>query len=161
MKLKLDSSVASLQDLRALVDELHDYSRWMAHNQAKQRVHAKGKSPAPELSEAARFCIRHYVPNSTKASAALEELVAELSELNKKAPQLTITLAAPPSPSLRRSLVEWCRTNVSQTVLVSFRYNSNLLGGMVVRAGSHLFDWSFRRKLLEQSATFPGVLRNV
>jgi F0F1-type ATP synthase delta subunit len=70
-------------------------------------------------------------------------------------------LAAPPSNGIKKTLVAWCRKNIATDILVNFDFNSTLLGGMVVRYGSHVFDWSFRRKILEEHSKFPGVLRNV
>lgn len=160
MKLKLDDSIASPQDLRALIAELHAYGNWLAHNDIKRRVGAGSKNPTPELSPAAKACLKSYVPTSAKAEAALEELVSELDRLSRKASIVTITLAAPAPGSLKKTLVAWCRENLSGDVLVSFQFNANLLGGMVVRSGSHIFDWSFRRAIMENRAKFPEVLRN-
>jgi len=161
MNLKLDESVSSPQDLRALIAELHAYGNWLAHNDIKRRVGSGGKNPAPELSPAAKACLKDYVPTSAKAEAALEELVAELDKLSRTARQITITLAAPAPGNLKKTLVGWCRANLDSDVLVSFQFNANLLGGMVVRSGSHIFDWSFRRSIMENRLKFPETLRHV
>ncbi len=161
MKLKLDGTIASPQDLRALRNELHAYGSWLAHNDIKRQTGAGSKSPAPELSPAAKNCLKTYVPNSNKASAALDELVAELDKLSASAKIITITLAAPATGSLKQTLVDWCRSHLAENILVSFQFNANLLGGMVVRSGSHIFDWSFRRQILDNRGKFPEVLRSV
>jgi hypothetical protein len=161
MKLKLDGTIASPQDLRALRNELHAYGGWLAHNEIKRQTGAAGKTTAPDLSLAAQNCLKTYVPNSDKASAAIEELVAELDKLSGSAEHITITLAAPAPGSLKQTLVTWCRDNLADNVLVSFQFNATLLGGMVVRSGSHIFDWSFRRQIMDNRAKFPEVLRSV
>lgn len=161
MKLKLDGTIASPQDLRALRNELHSYGSWLAHNDIKRQTGASGKTPAPELSPAAKDCLKQYVPSTDKATAALDELVAELEKLAQKANHITITLAAPAPGSVKQTLVNWCRNNLAEDILVSFQFNANLLGGMVVRSGSHIFDWSFRRQILDNRAKFPEVLRSV
>jgi hypothetical protein len=161
MNLRLDPTVASPQDLRALRGELHTYGGWLAHNDIKSRTGAGSKTDAPELSMAAKNCLKTYVPSSDKASAALDELVAELDKLSNKADHITITLAAPAPGSLKSSLVDWCRKNLAEDILVSFQFNATILGGMVVRSGSHIFDWSFRRAVMDNRAKFPEVLRNV
>jgi hypothetical protein len=161
MKLRLDGTIASPQDLRGLRNELHAYGRWLAHNDIKHQTGATGKTPAPDLSPAAKSCLKTYVPSSGKASAALDELVNELDKLAGSAEHITITLAAPAPGSLKQTLVNWCRDNLADDILVSFQFNANLLGGMVVRSGSHIFDWSFRRQILDNRAKFPEVLRHV
>jgi hypothetical protein len=161
MKLKLDGTVASPQDLRALRNELHAYGSWLAHNDIKHQTGAGSKTSAPDLSPAAKNCLKTYVPSSSKASIALDELVAELDKLTGTAEHITITLAAPAPGSLKQTLVDWCRDNLADNILVSFQFNANLLGGMVVRSGSHIFDWSFRRQILDGRAKFPEVLRSV
>lgn len=161
MKLKLDDTIASPQDLRALIAELHSYGSWLAHNDIKRRVGTGSKNATPELSPAAKACLQSYVPASGKADAALEELVSELDKLSKTARHITITLAAPAPGDLKNTLVAWCRANLNTDVLVSFQFNANLLGGMVVRSGSHIFDWSFRRQIMENRMQFPETLRRV
>lgn len=161
MKLKLDGTIASPQDLRELRNELHAYGSWLEHNDIKRQTGAGSKTTAPELSPAAKNCLKTYVPSSGKATAALDELVEELDKLSVSAEHITITLAAPVPGSLKQTLVNWCRDNLAADILVSFQFNANLLGGMVVRSGSHIFDWSFRRQILDNRGKFPEVLRNV
>jgi hypothetical protein len=162
MKLKLDGSIASPQDLRSLRNELHAYGSWLARTDIKRQTGAAtGKIAAPELSPAAKSCLKTYVPSTDKASSALEELVAELDKLADRANHITITLAAPAPGSLKQTLVEWCRANLSDDILVSFQFNATILGGMVVRSGSHIFDWSFRRAIMDNRAKLPEVLRSV
>ena len=74
---------------------------------------------------------------------------------------MSITLAAPAGAGLKRTLAEWCRQNIDENLLVHFDFNATLLGGMVVNYGSRIFDWSFRRRILEDRAKFPEVLRRV
>jgi F0F1-type ATP synthase delta subunit len=44
---------------------------------------------------------------------------------------------------------------------VNFNYNRSLLGGMVVRAGSRVFDWSFRRQIIGAEEKFTEVFHRV
>jgi F0F1-type ATP synthase delta subunit len=74
---------------------------------------------------------------------------------------MTITLAAPATTGIKKQLTAWCRDNVAPDVLVRFEFNQTLLGGMVVRFGSHIYDWSLRRQILDGRTKFPEVLRNV
>jgi hypothetical protein len=163
MKLRLDDSVASPQDLRAMILEIRGYARWFSHNAVRKRAGAKhGRTAeAPELSLAAAALIKALGARQPVSTQRLDGLIAGLEDYADDAPVLSITLAAPPAGSLKKQLVAWCRENIAPDALVNFSFNSTLLGGMVVRSGSHIFDWSFRRSILEGRQKFPEVLRNV
>jgi len=161
MKLKLPGSVASSQDLTALIIEVREYSRWFAHESIKRQVDAKNASPSPVLSAGTLELLRDWKANQQITGQSLEELVQLLEDFAKNPHSMTITLAAAPTSSLKTALVNWCRENIAPSVLVSFKINSNLLGGMVVQHGSHIFDWSFKRKILENRKNFAEVLRRV
>lgn len=161
MKLKLPGSVSSPQDLNALVLELRDYARWSAHHNVKKQASGRSASEQPVLSLAAKELLGSWMAKKPNSIQSLDELTAALKEFGSSASVVTITLAAPPAGSLKATLVAWCRENIAADVLVSFQFNATLLGGMVVRSGSHIFDWSFRRRILESRGQFAEVLRNV
>jgi len=162
-ELKLHESISSLQDLKGLILELRDYSKWFAHNAIKQRVGAKSKAKnqEPTLSDAANAAIRAWTTKASLSDKSLGELIAALEGYALSAPQFTIVLAGPPSAGLKKTIVAWCRDNVAPHILVNFQFNSTLLGGLVVRSGSHVYDWSFRRQILDNRAKFPETLRHV
>lgn len=157
MKLKLPDNVSSSQDVMDLVIEARDYARWINHDSIKKRVNPKSKTEPPTLSPITNELINM---NSIDQSN-LDELIDSLESYADKAPSITITLAAAPTGDIKTSLTGWCRKNLASNILVNFRFNSTLLGGMVVRYGSHIFDWSFRRQILESGKNFPEVLRRV
>lgn len=157
MKLNLPDSIASEQDLGALIVEIHGCLKWLMHESIKKRGGASQTAPPPEMSVAASTLVHEWGASQEK----LEALITELEKLHKSAKIITITLAAQPSNSLKASLVSWCRKEIAADVLVNFGFNRGLLGGMVVRVGSRVFDWSFRRQILSGADTFPEVLRSV
>lgn len=168
---QLDDSVCSPQDLKAVINEIREYSRWYSHNAIMQRMHVTtstkpaasakhSKAPAeqPILTPAALALIdSHAVANQKD----LDALITSLQTYEAKAKRISITLAAPPTAGLKRNLVAWCRQNIASDVLVTFSFNATLLGGMVVRSGSHIFDWSFRRQILAGKDTFPQHLHKI
>jgi ATP synthase delta (OSCP) subunit len=160
-KFKLEDTVSSPQDLKSLTLEIREYAKWFAHNYIKKRVHARNISKEPELSPAASAVMRQWSAGKELTTKGLDELIATLEEYARSAPLLTITLAAVPPAGLKKTLVGWCRDNIAPNVLVNFQFNSTLLGGMVVRSGSRVFDWSFRRQILAERGRFPEVLRRV
>ena len=161
MKLQLPSSVASQQDIQALLAEVHAYAKWFSHNDLKKRLRVKRVSEPPVLSPAASQLIHDWDVLKPLSVHSLDELLAALAAYRDSAPSLTLILAAPPTGGLKKELVEWCRQHIAPNALVNFEFNSTLLGGLVVQYGSHIFDWSFRRQILEASTRFPEVLRHV
>jgi hypothetical protein len=161
MKPRLPDSVSSPQDLTSLILEIQEYERWFTHESIKKRVSAKTASQAPAMSPATSEILREWKMKSSLTQQTLVQLVKALTEYKEAAPVITLTLAAPPTNGLKASLVSWCRANIAGDVLVNFQFNSTLLGGMVVRCGSRVFDWSFRRQILDGRAKFPEVLRRV
>lgn len=161
MALALPPTVISPQDLASVELEVKDYGRWFEHNQIKQRVGAKTSSQPPELSPAALELIRSCHDSGLLEQRHLDKLIDDLDKLKTSAASLTITLAAPAPRALKADIATWCRQNIKDQVLVDFRFSSTILGGMVIRSGSHVYDWSWRRALLDSKAKFPGVLSSV
>lgn len=157
----MPDSVASPQDLSALVFEVRDYARWYEHEFVKQKTGAKKQTPQPELSAIASDVIRGWAAAEPLSQTSLDHLITILESYGKTAPVMTITLAAPAPVKLRSDLTAWARANLAPNILISFRFNSTILGGMVVRYGSRIYDWSFRRQIMNNISSFPEVLHRV
>lgn len=161
VKLKLPNSLSSPQDLKTVTLEVREYARWFAQASVKKRLKA-GKAPdPPDISPAANALIRDWHGDKPLNREGLDQLIDTLEEHARSAPQMHITLAAPPANRLKETLIGWCRENIAPDVLVTFDFNSTLLGGLVVRYGSRIFDWSFHRQIMTARERFPEVLRRV
>ena len=160
-ELHLPPSIVTPTDVTALELEIRSYSTWFSHEQIKASVKAKNGSTAPQLSPVAIEVVKTWCAGEQLSSQHLEVLLEALASFKKSAPVITITLAANADGETKRTLVAWCRDNIAGNMLISFRINQTLLGGMVVRCGSHVFDWSFRRSLLDSQLQFSEVLRRV
>jgi hypothetical protein len=77
-----------------------------------------------------------------------------------KQPVTHLTFPAPAPPSTKLAMVRWFREHVSPTALLKFEVNRNIVGGMVVRTEGSIFDFSFRRLLLEHRDRIPELLRH-
>jgi hypothetical protein len=161
MKLNLQSSVSSGQDLKAVILEIRSYAKRLAQNSIKKQVSGSATDEQPPISLAAAELIKQWHSDKQINQKSLDELIAALEDFAAKATHIVITLAAPAPGSLKKELVAWCRQNIGPNILVDFSFNSTMLGGMVVRYGSHVFDWSFKRQILAAREKFPEVLRNV
>lgn len=158
---KLPIDVSSPQDISALILDVKAAIRQLRHDALKHHESRQEPGLPDTLSPVAVDYIRGWSKNKPLSPSSLEPLLAALEDHKRSAPVISITLAAPPPLSVRKALVEWCRHNITPDVLVAFDFNSLLLGGMVVRTGSHIFDWSFRRLILEKRSAFPEALRHV
>lgn len=161
MKLKLPDSVTSPQDLTSLIIELREYARWFSHESIKKRVNKTAKQEAPLLTPAAAELVRQVEAKKSYDRSDIDDIIDTLTHIKDSAPTMTITLAAPPTTDVKQSLANWSRAHIAPNVLINFQFNRTLLGGMVVRSGSHIFDWSFRRQILNAPVSFAEVLRRV
>jgi hypothetical protein len=153
VSLKLPASIVSEQDLSSLSVEIHDCVKWLSHEAIKKKSGSKVAGSPPHMSEAAAQLIHEYGASQEK----LDELVLDLEQLLKSARIVTITLPVYPSTTLKLQLVTWFRKEVSDDVLLNFSSNRALLGGMVIRVGSRVFDWSYRRLVLDAEDKFTEV----
>jgi len=160
-KLNLQNSVSSRQDLKALILELRGLARWLSQASTKQRFSKAALAEQPAVSAPAQDLINQWQAGKAIDQKSLEALIAELEAYEADAPSVGITLAAPAPRPLKNALVDWCRQNIGPDILVDFKFNSTMLGGMVISYGSHVFDWSFKRQILAARDKFPEVLRSV
>lgn len=162
MKSSLPASIVSAQDLTMTIREIQEYVAWATHETIKHKVQStKPLMPQPELTPAATELVSAWGKAKGATADSYRQLIETLERIAKSAPTLTITLAGPAPQHVKEHLVAWCRENLSKNVLVTFKFNRTLLGGMVVRAGSHIYDWSLHRQLMDNGRRFTEVLRNV
>lgn len=152
--LTFPAGVASYQDVTTLITDLKTYHQWFVRNTIKEGLKSGKGTPPPVLSDAALEMIRAISSTRLVTAHDVEVLVRIIERSRDSAPTLTVTLAAPVPGSLKKTLVEWIRANIAPNALVSFHFNAGILGGMVVRTGSHIFDWSLRRGLMDHKDGF-------
>lgn len=157
----LPPSVSSTQDLTSLILEVRSYAKWYSQYTTAAKVKTKYQAEQPELSPTAAELIRTWGKQSPLSPKSLETLISTLEKTVTHAPVMTITLAAPATSEVKRTLVDWCRKNIHEDILVTFQFNSTILGGMVLRYGSKIYDWSFRRSILNERQKFGEILSRV
>lgn len=162
MSLKLPSSLSSPQDLQSVITELKNALKLLRQEEVKAKIGGhEAQLAVPELTKPASELLAAGLRGKPLSPPKVEELIQSLEQLKGSAPQIHLTLAAIPTASLKQQLVTWCREHIAEAVLVHFQFNSTILGGIVVRYGSHVYDWSFRRQLLAGKDDFTEVLRRV
>lgn len=145
MTFVLPTSIGSRQDVMRLRTEIERYSAWVGQFQNAKRRDISYQAEQPQLSEPARLLLRDWLADKR----SLAELINTLNAYATKAPSITITLASPPSPSTQADLVTWARQQLDPNMLVELRWNSLLMGGMIVRTDNAVYDWSYRKLLFD------------
>lgn len=158
---KLPDTISSPSDMTALIMEIRTYRQWYGQYANASRVDTTYHAPQPELSPVASEVIRDWATIEPLTAGRIDTLITELEHTSTTAPVITITLATAATTEVKRALVTWCRTNIAADVLIAFRFNATILGGMVVRCGSRVYDWSFRTGLMNGRGRFPEVLARV
>lgn len=153
----LPTEVYSPDHLRFCIEELTLYA-------AEVGKALRSKKPIPEGPVSAEStALLNLLPASSKQTlqVQLQELVADLEQLEQRAAVVHITLVAPAPYRLKQELVGWVRQNLNPLALVSFHANPDIAGGMVVRVGNVMIDESFRNRVLAKPERFTELLTNV
>jgi F0F1-type ATP synthase delta subunit len=152
----LPASLHDSDQLLAVAEELHH----LAVKLGQARRHGP-KAATEELSPPAVAAL-DLVPEASRADdAAIERLRVQLEHMATAAPVVTLVLAGAASSRLKQELVGWLRQNVHAGLLVNFRVNPDIAGGVVIRTTNHVYDCSFRRPLLANAHKFTEVLERV
>lgn len=139
----LPSDIYSPDQVSELTMELRRYMNAMRDNAAQKQ--AGKKPPTPEMSTALRTIYEDAINNLTTP----DDLLRDLEALLKNAPVVHLLLASTPGSELKRQLVLWFRTEISPSTLLAFAERRDIGGGVVIRAGSAIYDLSFRKRILD------------
>lgn len=151
--LALPLDTYSPDHLSELVLELQDLVAASRDAAARKKTDDESPVLSPNLSEL-------LAANNIKDIgdvAALEALAKQTAETLDKAPTVHILLSNMPGRVLRREFATWFRTNIHAQTLMTFAARSDLGGGAIVQAGSHLYDMSFRRSIIDNKARLTEI----
>ncbi len=141
--LALPEYLYSPDQLVAVAGELESYATVLG-----QATRSKKAGELPELSAAAAAALELIPAAERNTESSVDELRQRLEALAAEAPRVTVVLAALASSKLKQEFVAWFRKNVRPDILVTFRANPDIAGGIVVRGMSRVYDDSFRTALL-------------
>lgn len=144
MNIALPATVASRQDVARLRTEVERYRSWIQQYKNAMKRDIRYQHEQPALSDAATILIRQWL----EANQTLDALIVELATIAKTAPSITLTLVGPAPASVQAQLVGWARSHLSEQMLVEFRWNAQILGGIVARTDTSIYDWSHRQLLM-------------
>lgn len=165
MKLKLNDSIISPEDLRDIIEELRVFAKNYHHQNIKDKVLktslASQEANLKNLSEEASKIVRQFLEQKSLLATDVDQLISQLEKYLDQCLKIRITLASLPNLTIKKSLVNWCRENISEDILIDFRFNRYILGGMVINFKSHTYDLSFREKIIARQDKLREVIQGV
>ena len=157
----LDHVAADLRGLKALLAESKDMRRLVRSPILSRAEQEKAMAAILEQANADRIT-RNFVALAARNRRlfALSGIIdAYLAMLAERRGEVTaeVTAANPLSESQQKTLAETLRKLVGAKVAVELRIDRELLGGLIVKVGSRLFDSSLRTKLRKLELVMKGV----
>lgn len=135
-----DQLSAVIIELRNYIGDLHD------HNVRKKLN--KNHTEEPPKTSALLLGVFNSVGVKHEDLDAAEKTLKILQEVRKTSPVVHITLPDTPSRTLKRQFTVWFRTQINPTTLLSFALRTDMGGGVIVQAGSHIYDFSLKKKVI-------------
>lgn len=158
MKFELPAAVYSPQLLESVIYDVQYYLDWTRQNDIRKQMGVAVKEE-PNHSAETVLVIEAWLNGKPATLEALEELLDYLKGL--KLPEVHITLAALPNRNQRETLVKWFRNNAKSQLLLSFVADRNLGGGIVIRTPNRIFDYTWKRQLVENRDKIAEITRRV
>lgn len=162
LKLTLPITIYSPQAINTIIDEVDNYTAFVRERMITKRAGLKPlKARTIALSEELTSFLQL---NFTDKDPNLDELMATnnwLKGLLQTNYLVTVTSAAVLQTPERKWLVEWFRNNTHPLVLINFNVNPSLIGGLVVRTRSKIFDMSFVSKLTHAKQSLVKIIAHV
>ena len=154
---KLGPTILSRDDLELLCLEVAKIIETL-HEQSL----IKGKTttaPALVLSSGLLDVLARKPSDPAPAFPELQKVQLWLEEVKTSAPEIRLTLPALPAVPLKSDIVAWFRDNIHPLAIFKFEYNRAIAGGFVIRTGSVIHDFSFRKALLTNSGAMVKVMK--
>jgi hypothetical protein len=149
LSLHLPVDMQSPDQVSGAVVALQQYRSALRDQTTRAKFDAKTEKPeVPTQLEG----LLHNTGVASEDASGLEALQAQLEKALKDAPVMHVTLAAPANRTLKRQLTVWFRTQVHPTSLLTFAARSDIGGGVILRAGSRVYDYSFRAAILDNKS---------
>lgn len=157
--LPLPSDLYSPDQLGIIMLELHNYTSKLQKLALKAQVAGDKKDEALPATSALLAELLQATGMQPDDTAELETLLNDLESIRASAPVAHLTLTALPNRTIKRELIEWFRAHIHPHAMITFAIRTDIGGGMLLRAGSRVYDLSFREQLLQHKAIIPKLVR--
>ncbi len=152
MSLTLPVDTYSPDQLSELVLELQDLAAAVRDSNARSDATVEPPVMSQSLIE-----LLEANKTDTNNLASIETLTKETAATLDSAPTVHILLSAMPGRPMRRQFATWFREQIHPHILMTFAARSDLGGGTIVQAGSHLYDLSFRRSIIDNKKRLTEI----
>jgi F-type H+-transporting ATPase subunit delta len=157
----LDAVAADLRTLKGLIHDSVDLQRVLASPLIKRDVQGKAIAAVAQAAGISPLVLNVLgVMGRHRRLFALEAVAdAFLALLAERRGETTaqVTAARPLSQAQIAAVTEAVRQAVSNKVSLDLKVDPRLLGGLVVKVGSRLFDSSLRTKLRRLETAMKGI----
>lgn len=158
---QLDAVAADLATLRRMLNESPDLRRLVASPVIGRDAQGRAMAALLEASEAGSLVRRFLgvVCQNGRLRDLPDMIGAFLAELARRRGETAadVVSALPLSEAQEAALSETLRRLVGSKVSVNARVDASLLGGLIVKVGSRMFDSSVRTKLQRLRLAMKGV----
>jgi hypothetical protein len=154
----LPREIHSPELLDGVVYELEQYLDWYRQAKIHQKVGISPQTEPTYSNETAKVIEAWFAINKASVGS-LEQLVAHLRTF--KPTVVHVTLAALPNHAQRAQMLDWFRGLGGPNLMLSFVADRNIGGGVVVRTTNHMFDFSWRQRLVEGRSKMGEIVARV
>jgi len=155
----MPAAIETPEQLRAVEVELERYIGWLRESRVQQKVGAGAKLQEPKLSRESVDVIAAAGGGKEVPVTGLDKLLAALRRWQP--PVLHLILADIASPAVQTKLAEWVRANGHPQALIQLSADRTIGGGVVIRTPNHLYDYSFRTRILANRDKLQKVIAGV
>lgn len=158
--MKLPVDVYSPDQLSALILEIGNYRGHLRDAAVRAKTGSKKQAPLPEPSDILAQLLEESGVKPDDAEA-VDTLRKELELKLKKSPVVHLLLAAHPTSAIKRQFTTWFRTEINSEILLTFAVRSDIGGGLILQAGSRVYDFSFKRRLIANKKRIAEIASSV
>lgn len=155
MNVHIPLDVYSPDQLSTLLAELQTYRSQLRDLAVRAKATKSKQTETLEKSEVLANFLRNS--GAQDDDEELENLQHELQTTLKNAPVMHVTLSAPAGLTLKRQLTVWFRTQIHEHSLLTFTARSDIGGGIMLQAGSHFYDYSFKDHIIANKARLTEI----
>lgn len=146
---------ADLNRLRREVEALNDYLHQASLRQAGQQTAA-----LPKTSRMLEDFMTSNKLNLLQASDR-QKVLSFLTAVHTQAPVLHMSFGVDPSAAFTGKIITWLRHNIHPQLLLRIGLQPSIAAGCVVRTANHQYDFSLRRRLLQNQAVLVKRLEGL
>lgn len=147
-------SVMTKSDVARLVRELEELEDTLR----QANLHGKPGSTTVNISQSLRETA-HVNNMELKSAAVRTDLRKKLTLLKKDAPIMHISFAASPKNEFLSKIAGWFRREVHPHALLEVGLQPSIAAGCVLRTTSKYFDFSLRKRMVDNRELLSKTLR--